>query len=464
MNAQALACSTDGRTLVTGSSFGTIQVFDFDGAGSECLRLIYRINAYEIGIKSLTFSSDSLRFLDIRGSQCRVWGPAVLVRRDLRDCDQSEVSDPAPTALKSAEMMEREIKAEITAMACHSDGEVVFCGKQDGSVVTYLTQDGKEGGVLYKHATNIAVTFIAWGSEQNILVSADESGRFVTRTVRKTQTGWSAPAILADQRVADSITGLLLSPTNDKLLVSGKECDELWTIHGRKVGSKTFIPQRFRTAICHARQTEAFIIMEPDVARILSWTDLTELTDSEGVKLYRYRKPAVKNSVLNISYQSNILLAELLKESGDPSSTMLECWEIVNIGADSASIKPLEGLEMLGPSIEHIIAVAGNNLLFLDTDLWVCSLDLKTFASTPEAKRHFFIPSNWQRTSGDIMFQYTSKNEFVLANKDELVIIKRGMDYAEKISLSNAQQWTFNYDFLTDKRHSLRHHTKVVIK
>lgn len=438
VNAQALACSPDGRTLVTGSSFGTIQVFDFDGAGDGCLRLFYRIDAYEKGIKSLTFSSDSLRFIDIRGSQCRVWGPAVLVRKDLLDCDQSEISDPAPMANKSAQMIEGENKAEITAMACHSDGDIVFCGKQDGSIVTCSTQDGKEVGMLYNHATNIAVTHIVWGSRKNILVSADESGRIMIRTVLKTQTGWLASDILADQRLPESICGLLISPSNDQLLVSGNQCDELWTIQGRKLGSKTFTHQKFRNAMLHPHQTQALLVIEPTVARILSWADLTDLTNSEGVKLCRFRELATKNSLFNVSYQGSILVAELLKMSGEQASTILECWNIGSMGADTMSIMPLEGLEMLGPSIEHIIAITGTILLFLDTDLWVCSLDLKKFAMIPEAKRHFFIPSDWKSNTSDIIFHYTSKNEFVLAHKDKLSIIKRGLDYAETISFSKS--------------------------
>lgn len=67
-NAQVLACSPDGRTLATGSDTGTIQLFEL-----ESLTLIYKLVASDQSIKSLAFSSDSLRFLDIRGSQCNIW-------------------------------------------------------------------------------------------------------------------------------------------------------------------------------------------------------------------------------------------------------------------------------------------------------------------------------------------------------------------------------------------------------
>ena len=67
-NAQTLACSLDGLSLATGSATGTIQIFE-----CESLQLLYRIVASDYSIRALVFSSDSLRFLDIRGSQCNVW-------------------------------------------------------------------------------------------------------------------------------------------------------------------------------------------------------------------------------------------------------------------------------------------------------------------------------------------------------------------------------------------------------
>lgn len=65
---QVLASSPDGCTLATGSNVGAINIFEF-----ESLTLIYKIVGSDHPIKSLAFSSDGLRFLDIRGSQCNVW-------------------------------------------------------------------------------------------------------------------------------------------------------------------------------------------------------------------------------------------------------------------------------------------------------------------------------------------------------------------------------------------------------
>jgi len=67
-DAHVLACSPDGHTLATGSETGTVQIFDF-----ESFTMIYKLIASDYSIRSLTFSYDGLRFVDIRGTQCNVW-------------------------------------------------------------------------------------------------------------------------------------------------------------------------------------------------------------------------------------------------------------------------------------------------------------------------------------------------------------------------------------------------------
>ena len=432
VNAQTLACSPDGRTLVTGGSFGTLQIFDMDGIGDVGMTLIYRIDAYEEGIKSLVFNSDGLRFFDIRGSQCRVWEPAVLVHRDSQDCDQSEVSDPASIVPTSVDMRENELRVDITAMACHHGGEVVFCGKQDGSVAVFFTKDGLENGLLYKHMSNIAVTFLIWGEEQSILVSADESSRVIVRRVVKAQSGWSASETLADQRFEGSIGGVLMNPNNDRLLVSGNGGYELWTVRGERLASEASIVHQTRCAICHPLQPDTMVVIGPTVARIAMWEDLTEVGK---ITLNRCYEPLLGGAMPSIFYQSGGILAELSKGSGGRFSNRLECWEASAFLAGSLAINPLPGFQDLGSKVEHIIGIIGTTLLFLDVDFWVYSLDLKTFALTSQAKRHFFIPADWQSNYGAILFQLNSRNEFVFAKKHELMIIERGLNYHELITL-----------------------------
>ena len=113
-NAQTLTSSSDGYTLASADSAGTIQIYDF-----ETLKLLYRITSIEkYSIRSLAFSADGQRLFDLRGSVCRAWDPIVLSRQDITDDNSDTVS--------------------ISTMA----HEVQFDGSEDIPTVTTLCYPG----------------------------------------------------------------------------------------------------------------------------------------------------------------------------------------------------------------------------------------------------------------------------------------------------------------------------------
>lgn len=77
---QILACSNDGRTLISGDSVGTIRVFDFEDFDDGKLKIIHIIHGQGENIRGLTFYRDSMNFVDIRDQHANVWEPAALVR------------------------------------------------------------------------------------------------------------------------------------------------------------------------------------------------------------------------------------------------------------------------------------------------------------------------------------------------------------------------------------------------
>ncbi|KAK1974128.1 hypothetical protein LZ30DRAFT_560493, partial [Colletotrichum cereale] len=127
---EVLACSLDGRTLATGDSGGNIQLFEF-----ETLKLLYRINAWDEGIRSLALSEDGHRFVDIRGSTCNIWEPSELIRQE--STDQHSDSDGISSSAKEIYLVDDGDLVMITACALLSSGRYLLCGKDDGSVCLY---------------------------------------------------------------------------------------------------------------------------------------------------------------------------------------------------------------------------------------------------------------------------------------------------------------------------------------
>ncbi|KAI1755556.1 hypothetical protein F4782DRAFT_409103 [Xylaria castorea] len=441
--AQALACSPDGKSLVTGDSRGTIEVYDFDGPDSTFLSLIYRINSHEESVRSVVFSDDGLRLVDCRESQARVWEPAILVQKDADIGSQSDISSQVTLALRTFGTLEDPANPEITSIVCHSDGEQVICGKTSGEVALYSAADGQELNVLYGHSRGTSVVAIAMVEQQHIVVSADESGRVLMADMSPLSSHGLQAKLITDTRFNSAVFGMLANPDNDRLLVMGKEKDELWELpSGKVISIRTPDENGLRSMIVHPQAPNAFIMFTATVARVFDWSDFKELTSEIGLPVHRDGLSSSKDTLVNATYHGSTPVVEAVKAVGETSGTHLFCWDIVS--SDSMADTRILGsrIGLLTPVLRDVIAVVGSTLIFIDRDLWVCSLDLNTFNSAPYGKRHFFILSEWLNVNGDMLYAMTSKKDFVFVNKHGLVIVKAGLDFSEVITLSQQQGWT----------------------
>ncbi|KAI0553746.1 hypothetical protein F4679DRAFT_580465 [Xylaria curta] len=100
-------------------------------------------------------------------------------------------------------------------------------------------------------------------------------------------------------------------------------------------------------------------------------------------------------ALVNATYHGSTPVVEAVKAVGEMSGTHLFCWGIVS--PDSMADTRILGskIGLLTPILRDAIPVVGSTLIFLDRNLWVCSLDLNTFNGAPYGKRHFFILSEW---------------------------------------------------------------------
>lgn len=145
-NCQILAPSPNGRLLAAGGANVIIHIYEFD-----TLRLLYRVKSANSYIKQLAFTRDSMLLADIRRAQCTVWEPEALLRESLSD----DNNGPTPATVVETVLMEA--NAKITAMAVHHTSEVVFCGKDDGSVVAYERKTAASLGTLQPQVTSPSV-------------------------------------------------------------------------------------------------------------------------------------------------------------------------------------------------------------------------------------------------------------------------------------------------------------------
>jgi len=451
-NCHMLAASPDGHLLAGGAGFGTIQIYEFD-----TLRLLYRVKSSNFYIKQLAFSRDSLHFADIRGSQCNIWEPAVL----LRDMVADDSSDGSTKSVFEAVALDTKVK--ISAMLLHPKGEVVFCGKEDGSVCSYDLKTGAQLRTLYRHKSLVRI--LTWWPQSDIIMSVDASNVIFAWTIQKTQQkGWVAEKMLFQSRLdcGKSIIQVLPGEAARKFVLSTRESDHLWSINGQQEDVRTKRPG-IRKWIQHQQSPLHMICIEGAVARIYAWSDWSEIAsapisiDTKGLQL--------KSVTSYMSGHRRRILLELSELDGSANTRSIYLLDAAyfSIGIDTAkedvveaantkkdsdtiSIKeeviateilsPLLGpqLAALAHCVAHIIGRADNGrLIFLDTHSWVCSADLEDLGySSVSYNRHFFVPYDWFSGIRNVICAVT-KRDVLFARNDDIAVIKGGLEYVEKV-------------------------------
>jgi WD40 repeat protein len=430
--AHSLACSPNGYILVTGSSQGAIQIFEFGGGFGDQLTLIYRIDAYDDGIRSMSFSRDGSNFADIRGSQYRMWQPTVLMRSDDQEFSQKQLNSATSVAPKSVPMSEGALAAETTTICSHPNAGYVFCGKQNGHVVAFETSHATQSQFLYQHATNISVTATVYNKIRSILASVDESGRILVYTVVVTDIDCKIDSHVADIRTNDTAMTLLLNPSGTMILVQRKTALDIWSMEGIKghtISRSTLDGdgQTYsdRVLLNHPLDPHSFICVDSDELQTHSWEGQVSISGL-SIENHSHTDKSLKSptTIVNIQRAS----------PGSPSaSATLRAWRPVEQAntLTFAASTPILGIHV--DKIRQIIAVEGDLALFIDTSFWVCSIDLsKNARSTLGIKRHFFLLSEWRNSDGRFVVEYIPKDrDFVVAKRDGILVLSAGLRLEE---------------------------------
>ncbi|KAL2268697.1 hypothetical protein VTJ83DRAFT_3543 [Remersonia thermophila] len=429
-SAHLLACSPDGLTLVTGNSNGMVQLLEF-----ETLRLIYRVDAADHGVRGLSFSPDGQRFMDVRGSQCNVWEPAVLLGMAKRAGPSAEPAEREPV-IKGTDGDE----VEITSIQLHDSEDFFFVGRSDGSVSLFDTASGEERSVLYKHTHQISVTNIVWGSQKRILASSDTASRFkVFALTPDSQLGWDVKANLIDRRANSMVIQLLLDPSNNFLLVSTEEYNSVWDLRtGQMVRMHVWQPPPSFCWINHPKSPAHHTLITKETATNFEWESPDATVQWAAIQTTSDEDPFSPSSrrVKNVSTfaHGEQLVVELALRYEQSTTDML-VFSLPPTDSKSWILQPAQGFnEGLGKKIRHVIGGYGSRLVFLDSQRWVCSVDAGLIESRSYV-RHFPVPSDWQNQQRKLLMAVTRKGEILFVRQNEVAIISRGLEFGEKLEV-----------------------------
>lgn len=427
-NAQILASSSNGRTLATADGTGRIQIFDF-----ETLWLLHCISADDYGIKALAFNGDNSRLLDIRGSECRVWDPSALLRPDEIDENSDTVS--VITLAQETTLESFDEKALITAIACHGNGEVIFCGKSDGGIYFYNSDTGSEGPRLVSHATNASIVSLYYDGQSSFLISADHSSRVMGHALVMDGKGWIAQKPSFDRRIGSAIDRILSSSGATDLLVSSGDKDVLYSAfrdgsHSLRC-TEMVEPKPHRWANFPSNP-DLLVLMTHERMELYAWKTLQRVSDSDDTLAQHNKFSQLSIQSLRPCVEGRYLAATFIKRS----ATRVQSKKILvsrtnQLSLQSASRKLSISSQVLADDVQLLIGSYGQRLIFLHSNGWVCSTDLESLDIERQI-RHFFIPLDWLNSGTNLMMDITCNGDIVFVKRHEIAVIKRGLEANEQ--------------------------------
>ncbi|GAB1314257.1 hypothetical protein MFIFM68171_04467 [Madurella fahalii] len=468
-----LAASADGRLLAGGGGGGVIQIFEFD-----TLRLVYKVKTSDLWIKQLAFSQDGLNLADLRGSQCNVWTPPILLGGSIDD----DVSVDTSNTYVDTPNSEKE--AKISALTVIPDG--VLCGKEDGSVCLYDTASGYLLRKLYSHKASLRI--LRWLPKTRTVMSVCISNRILAWRLEKSENddSWipEAPVLeLCLECEGNSVVHLLPGEDAGKFILSTHQSDHFWNLAtAGEESSKTYTQdgsKATRIWLQHPKSPAHAICVGSETARVYVWQDWAEVA---SVKLGINLSGLQPKSVFSYGKDGRILL-ELEEIDGSADTKGIVSINTTHLvsglghGIEALAFPAQTGTRSAGSSaaqapqtamrtasnpresptssqpatslpepivslIAHVIGLdtTGNNtrLVFLDTSSWVCSMELdgpqrKAIDAASSHARHFFAPYDWFAGARHLIGGVSSNHDVVFARNGDIAVVKGGLEYAEVV-------------------------------
>jgi WD40 repeat protein len=366
------------------------------------------------------------------------------------------------TSTSIFEAVSPDAKTNISAICLHPGGEVVFCGKADGSICLYDLKTGDQLRMLYSHKSLVRI--VTWMSQHDIILSVDASNGIFAWNLRKTQeVGWVTGTMAFQSRLGcgKSIIQVLMSETIDKFVLSTRESDHLWSIHGHQEQSLLY-PKTpgVRKWIQHQRSPLHIICIEGTNVRTYSWNDFSEVASVpipmssqalqlKSVNLYASKRTtgillelseldgsAATCSVRFLDSSSFDVAENKAKEgraeaAGDYTENSPQC---ATNEATAANLLFSTQFAVLDPYIAHVVGFGDNGkLIFLDTSSWVCSLDLENLGTTSVSYvRHFFVPYDWFSGTREVICAI-AKRDVLFAKHEDIAIVRGGLEHVENV-------------------------------
>ncbi len=456
-NTLALAASSDGRTLAGADSLGNFTLFEFD-----TLRPLYRVRFDTMILpNALCFTADNRRFIEIRGDQCRVWEPTVLLRTDIPDDDNSDTVSVATGPQEIDHKVMTTAAPEICSIVCSHKFNVVFCGMEDGSIVAHdISRPEPKQQILFVQTAHRGAHLLHFDDHGSILACFDRSGRFTARKVSRPNNPrqprvWEVGLPLIDNRIqgqgAGTMRQILMSSRHERLLVSTETEDTLWPVPVGQDGAWTCrlksenksTGSRWMTRQAPKSDLLLFIGENSKEVQVYDWATLSQLqviplAMDQGMSLRKFAPLSHHSLFATYTIKTTTSPTPPTAAKIPHSANPVLLWDFPNASTDSSTLTPQQDL----PSgVEHVIGTFNTRLVLYMADHWIASVELQPHSIggghggivDGSFLRHFFLPNDWigSMVVRNMILGVGPEGEILIVRRGELAVVRRGLEVTE---------------------------------
>ncbi len=172
-----IACSHEGHYFLTGHTKGIVKIWN-----ATHFIPIYQISSSAY-LSGFTFSPDSRRIYDIRGSYCNVWEPNILMRLGELDAEgdssyaAAEAGSQHPSVDPGYAEGTPDILPILTSLASHPMLPVYCTGNEDGLVEFVNVEHDAKRDVWPPSTSNIQIEKVVCSDDGCLIAAADLHGR-----------------------------------------------------------------------------------------------------------------------------------------------------------------------------------------------------------------------------------------------------------------------------------------------
>jgi len=433
--ADEIHVSPDGKLFLTSDSNGTVKVWNF-----HYFSVIYQLSSENL-VTGFAFSPDCKRFYDLRGASINAWEPNSLIRASENHESASDTASDYQTSTSISQISEAWVVSidPIIALAAAPKGMLYCVSHENGSVNLLDKTEGKLVEIA-KFSTFLTVDFLNWGEDGRHVAIADVGGNVVVKRLDslnpEADVSLFNPRLLFTGKAKIPVGGIhqiLLNQISTRLLVISQDLGQVWSVGAGTIECTAALAKgETRRWTNHPLKKTLLLGVGTRDLKVISWENLTEIAsldfeqecfhiggrpsfDTEGLPSTPVSRLSLRSDT-ELTVQSRVsrailardgkhLLVELSRTAGQARSLKtLLVFEIALLehptgATQPTALRPLEIPAMVRKRIEVPLDIlSGGTLVFLDKDLWMCTMKLESVTQRNALQRHYFIPRDWANT------------------------------------------------------------------